>query len=188
MQSTKSKYWLTFLLFAALAVNAFGQKGHSNSAPKSGIPGTFDPKTSVFTPSRAVLASNYDVAASTIFGGKLVFNFTITVSSTLPATDKISCGAAATVVDNGGLGNFIVELATSAATRTGSTATCTTTIPYSWPLATASTDMMSLTYTLTAGGTTVTTVLPNRTSEQGLGRLAIPANGATSTFTVAATI
>ncbi len=179
---------LLLLLFVCLAtLPTLAQASASNKPTGRSIPGTYDPKTSLFTPTPAVVASDANAAAATIFGGKLVFNFTITVSSTLPAADVITCSAGATLIDLGA-GIVILEDATSKATRTGATATCAVTIPYSWGLTTASTDKMSLNYIISGGGTTAATALPSRLSSQGLGNFAIPANGVTSTFTVKATI
>jgi len=151
------------------------------------IAGTFDPTTKLFTPTPAVVASDASTAAAVTFGGKLVFNFTITVTSAIPTADVISCTASADVLD-AGAGNIILEQATVKATRTATAATCTVTIPYSWSLVTGPADKMSLTYIINGTGTTVATALPSRLSSQGLGSFAIPANGTTSTFTVKATI
>ena len=188
MQITKGKLLLALLLLGAFSMSAFAQQRNANGAPTRGIPGTFDPKTRLFTPTPAVVASDASpAAAATIFGGKLVFNATITVASALPATDVITCSADADVVDTGA-GIVFVEEATYKATRTGTTATCTVTIPYSWSLVSASTDRMSLSFVISGTGTTATTALPSRLSSQGLGSFAIPANGTTSTFTLKATI
>jgi len=175
---------LLALLFVSLAsLSTFAQ----TSAASHKIPGTFDPKTSLFAPTPAVMATDASAAAAVTFGGKLVFNFTITVTSAIPTTDVISCTASASVLDLGA-GILILEEAAVKATRTATTATCSVTIPYSWSLVTATTDKMSLTYVINGTGTSATTVLPSRLSSQGLGSFAIPANGTTSTFTVKATI
>ena len=179
---------LLALLFVVVASMSTLAQTSSAQAPVRGIPGTFDPKTSLFTPTPAVMASNNAIgAAATIFGGKLTFNFTITVTSALPATDVITCSASASVLDLT-VGNAIIEQATTKATRSGTTATCAVTIPYSWSLVSAATDMMSLNYVIGGNGATTATALPFRLSSQGLGSFAIPANGTTSTFTVKATI
>src|SRR5882724_6319915 len=180
---------LLALLFVSLAsISTLAQTSSAVQAPTRGIPGTFDPKTSLFTPTPAVMASNDTIAAAAaVFGGKLTFNFTITVTSALPAADVITCTAEASVLDVAA-GNPIIEEAETKATRSGTTATCAVTIPYSWSLTSASTDRMSLSYVIGGTGTTVATALPSRLSSQGLGSFAIPANGTTSTFTVKATI
>ena len=179
------KSLLVLLLVSLAALPALAQSS-KNEVGRS-IPGTFDPKTSLFTPTPAVMAPDPIAAAATIFGGKLVFNFTITVTSVLATTDTITCSASASVLDVASA-NFILESGVVKATRTGATATCTVTIPYSWSLTTASTDKMTLGYVINGGGSTAATLLPTRLSSQSLGSFAIPANGTTSTFTVKATI
>jgi len=128
-------------------------------------------------------------AAATTVTGKLVFTATITVSSTIPAADVISCGAQATVLDTGS-GNSIFETAAVAATRSGSTATCSVTIPYSWNLVTPTADFASLSFSVNVPATPATpaALLPNRVSSQTLGRIPVPPNGTTTTQTLKVTI
>ena len=128
-------------------------------------------------------------AASTTVTGKLVFTTTITLSSTFPAADVIACTGEAILVDLGS-GGEIIETAAVAATRIGTTATCTVTIPYSWNLVTPTTDMVSVGFNINVPATpsTPAALLPNRLSRQGLGSIKVPANGTTTTFTVKATI
>jgi hypothetical protein len=171
--------------FSTLALPALGQR--TVRTPAHGVPGTLDPKTGVFTAFAPAVAQDAETAGltATTFTGKLVLNIAITISSALPTTDTISCEGNATVVDNAvGGGNFLFETGAINATRTGSTATCTVTIPYSWPLVTASSDMMTLTYTVTSNPA----VSPWRNSSQGLGTFKIPASGTTTTLAVKSTI
>ena len=127
-------------------------------------------------------------AASTVTG-KLVFTTTITLSSTFPAADVIACSAQALVLDTGS-GNDIIESTEVAATKSGSTATCTVTIPYSWNLLTPTADFVNLTFSVRVPATpaTAAATLPNRTNTQTLGRIPIPASGTTTTETVKVTI
>ncbi len=81
----------------------------------------------------------------------------------------------------------ITESASVGAKEAG-TVNCTVTIPYSWTLATMSTDRVSLSYSISVAGSTSTTVLPNRNSTHGLGSISVPANGTTTTQTIRATI
>lgn len=162
----------------------------SQSIPAvNGIRGYLDPRTGIFhsmphPPQQDAEAS----APPTTFGGKFVFSFTITISSSLSSTAKIACAATASLEDTSTL-NFIVETAEVLATRSGSTATCTVNIPYSWNLGSSSTDRVSLTYQIIAPvEASATTILPGRMSEQGLGTISVPANGATTTETITATI
>jgi len=121
----------------------------------------------------------------TTFAGKFVVNFTITVSSAIATTDKVACSVNASLSDNivGG-GNFIVEEVEVAGTRSGSTVTCKATLPYSWNLVTPTTDTVSLTYSISSTPGTS----PFRLSSQGIANIKVPANGATTTETVTATI
>jgi hypothetical protein len=62
------------------------------------------------------------------------------------------------------------------------------TIPYSWNLATATSDKVTLTYVLSAPAeATATTAFPQRLSTQTIATIAVPANGKTTDETVTAT-
>jgi hypothetical protein len=179
---------LAFACLFALALPAFGQQ--ADDAITRGIPGYLDPHTGVFklAPSMNVLDADAIAAASTTVGGKIVTAFTINVQSAIPATAKIGCSVQATVLDVA-TANTIFETATVVATRSGTTATCTVTIPYSWTLGSAATDKVILNYLITAPVlASATTALPSRTSSQGMGQIAVPANGVTTNKTVSATI
>jgi hypothetical protein len=158
------------------------------SAPTvSGIRGYLDPRTGIFH-SLAQMTPQDEEPATSTFAGKFVFNFTITISSTISTSVKIACAANATLEDVATT-NFILESAEVTATRSGSTATCTVNIPYSWKLGSAPTDRVTLTYQITAPvEATGTAVLPSRTSQQTVGVISVPANGVTTTETVTATI
>lgn len=160
----------------------------SQSIPAvNGIRGYLDPRTGIFHSMPHPDLQEADAPPPAPFGGKFVFNFTITVSSTLASTAKILCEASATT-DDIGSANLILETAAVTATRSGSTATCTVTIPYSWNLSSASTDKVGLSYQIIAGVPTATTPLATRTSEQSLKTINVPANGATTTEAITATI
>ena len=76
-----------------------------------------------------------------------------------------------------------------AATRSGSTATCTVNIPYSWALGNASTDLVGLDYVIAAFNPTAASFgLPGRDNTHILANTKVPANGTTTTITAAATI
>jgi len=85
-----------------------------------------------------------------------------------------------------GSGNEIIESDTVLATRSGSTATCSPTIPYSWNLASSSCDKESdLSAPAEATGTAV---LPARTGEQlGFASISVPVSGTTTTETLTPT-
>ena len=171
-----------FACFLGLNTNLWSQ-----SIPAvNGIRGYLDPRTGIFHALPVPDLQEADVPPPAATGGKLVFNFTITVSSALASTTKIFCTASATVLE-ATLSEF-AESASVTATRSGSTATCTVTIPYSWNLSTVSTDRVSLSYTIIAGVPTTTIPLATRTSEHSLPPISVPANGATTTATITATI
>ena len=188
----RSVWILTFVFLAVLL--AFSQTATTNRNADPSIVGAFDPVTGAFTPIRASLAPTRGTiaAAATTFGGKLVFTFTINVKSAVPATDKIVCRASALVIDGPittGLTTLTQESAAVAATRSGSTANCTVSIPYSWTLNNGSTDQMSLSYGISTSPAAVGTLsLPSRTSGQGLGNFAIPPDGTTTNFSAKATL
>ena len=167
--------------FLGLNINLWSQ-----SIPEvNGIRGYLDPRTGIFHSMPNPDLQEADVPPPATFGGKFVFNFSITVSSALPSTTKIFCEATASTVDPL---NLITETASVMATRSGSTANCTVTIPYSWNLSSSSTDRVSLLYQVIAGVPSTTTPLATRSSSQSLPQTKVPANGATTTETIAATI
>jgi hypothetical protein len=178
---------LACICFVGLAQPLLGQT--ATASETQGIPGYLDPRTGAFRPTPQVLPDLEEIqAASTTVTGKLVFNFTITVTSTGLSADTVVCGANAELVDAPTTGGIFILESAAVGVKEASTVSCTVTIPYSWTLATMSTDKVTLTYTISVGGTTATTVLPNRTSSRGLGSINVPANGATTTETIKATI
>jgi hypothetical protein len=154
-----------------------------------GILGYLDPKTGAFHLLPALQDS--EPPATTTVTGKIVANFTITVDSTVASTAKIGCEFEATLVDVT-TGNTLLETAASAVTRgSGTTVTCTATIPYSWTLGSASTDKVSLSWGIVSPVTTSASApsgFPFRLSQHSMGTISVPANGATTTETIAATI
>lgn len=181
-----------FSIFSVLLVGLFAMSASlwgQNSATPRGIRGYLDPQTGVFhaLPTPQVEDDDADRTVTTV-GGKFVVNFTITVDSTIASTTKIGCNVEASFADST---NFITEQAGTAVTRgSGTTVTCSVTIPYSWKLSTASTDMVGLTYTITSPTeiSTATLEYPLRISTQSIATIKVPANGATTTETVTATI
>ncbi len=183
----KNRVLNVLLVFACLiaGVPLWGQ----NAAAARGIRGYLDPQ-GVFHTLKPQEAA--EPPALTKFGGTFVVNFTITVAATISASANIECVVTASLIDNltSGTPNFIDETAGVVATRSGSTATCSVSVPYSWALGTASTDMVTLSYTIQAPVeyTTATGALPARGSSVGnLATIKVPANGATTTETVTAT-
>jgi hypothetical protein len=85
---------------------------------------------------------------------------------------------------------YLDEGGTSYATVNGSTATCTVTLPYSWPLASPSTDTVELSYEIQVFSPTAPyDAYDDRYSEHTINRsLPMPANGATTSIDVTTTI
>jgi len=79
-------------------------------------------------------------AATTTATGKLVFTFTVTIDSAIPKNGVLVCTAGASV--EGYTQKAIGIINTPVAGKN----TCTANMPYSWVLATKSTDKISLSY------------------------------------------
>jgi len=160
-----------------------------NASGSSTVPGVLNTRPGSAQPVPMHMVSD---VTTTTRAGKLVFDFTITVDSTFATTTPIYCEVGANLVDDitSGSGREITESAAATATRTGSTAKCTVTIPYSWSLATPSTDMVFLSYTIIAANvsTSSVTAVALRTAGQSLPSIAVPANETTHTQSIAATI
>lgn len=170
--------------------------GQQQAAGSTGILGRLNPRTGSFRPAQRPLIDDAAAEAATDATGKLVFNITITIASTIPAASVITCNAAAYVVDNLNDTTFtflaITKDATVVATRSGSTAQCTVTIPYSWKLITASADTISPSIQIQAldeaTNPAARTVIEG-TLDQDLSDIKVPAAvGATTTETVAVTL
>jgi hypothetical protein len=176
------------ICFALLTQPAWGQFRTQSRA----LPGHLNNGAAKPTPN--AVEDNPDVgqAALTTFGGSFVFKITITIKSTNLGTDTIACTAGVDVIDINST-TFVItgvwdEGAAVAATRSGSTATCTVTIPYSWSLANGSTDTVNLDYGIEVPGSASNPPLPDRFNSHSLPSMHVPANGTTTTVTVAATI
>jgi len=159
----------------------------TNETPQHGIPGYLDPRTGTFKP-MANLASpeESEIEALAPSSGDFAVTFNISVKSSIPSTDTIACTFNASVYETT-TGKDFTDSMTVAATRSGATATCKLTMFYSWPLTSPTTDLVNLTYTVSAGGTG-SAVLPNRESFQTLSSIKVPAVGATTTEIIASTI
>ena len=178
------------LVLAGLAVAAQSAWSQNAEKPKThGILGYFDAKTGAFKPVSKPPTEEEEAAitAASISPttGKFVFNITINVVSALPSTDVIVCGASANVSEFSPI-TTIEEEAEVLATRAGSKATCTVTIPYSWPLTNPAQDMVGMSFSISASGQTTLTLA--RQSVHGLAPSKVPANNATTTMSFNATI
>ncbi len=181
------------ILVLGLAPLGFGQLLSPQRA-HHGTLGYYDPATGLFEALRPAMDGD-EVPATAATTGTLTFSFTITVKSTVPKNAVITCQATAIASDPAG---GFTEEGGAVATGSGATRTCTVVIPYSWNLTTPTKDSISLAtsasmeygYEVTATNGTATLVVPAvlRTSGQPLGVIAVPANGASTTKTVAVTL
>jgi hypothetical protein len=191
IRNTVVRIALALVCLATLALPLAGQQ--AKTAP--GIPGYLDPQTGSFKPAPAALHAVEDNAAAVVYKhGTLVFNFTITVASTLPASSTIYCTGTAETYNYTTNAGMIMETATVTATRNNGTASCKVTIPYSWNEALAG-STVNLSYAINALTSTGTgTVIfatgsgAARSSSQSIGSIPLPAVGATTTETITATI
>jgi hypothetical protein len=158
------------------------------------IPGYLNPKTGTFRPRLTPAATPAATPKYTTYTGTLEFEFTITVDSKIPSGQEVDCEATASLVDiptEGSNENVITEGATAIASVSGTTATCTVKIPYSWSLANAAEDEVSLSYQLAivpASITNETDATPVRRSTQDLAPITVPKTGTTTTKDIDATI
>ncbi len=140
-----AKSILVCVCLLGLAQPVWSQKGNEAAKPTPGILGYLDPKTGAFRPLVQNPVEDEEVEpALAPTTGTFVFNFTITIASKNLGGDTILCSANADTFETTGLS--AEESASVKATVTGSTAKCTVTIPYSWPLKSASSDTVSLSY------------------------------------------
>jgi hypothetical protein len=125
-------------------------------------------------------------AATTPTTGTYTVNFTITIASTVPTTNEIGCTLQLQVT--GDKAGTVVETAGAVATRSGSTATCSVAIPYSWNLTTPTTDKLYLTYSVQSPvNYTKGDPLPSRYGRVNVPASTVPATGSTTTLAVATT-
>jgi hypothetical protein len=160
-----------------------------NAASVPGIQGFLDPKTGIFHSVPSPQAADAEPLVTSTLTGKFVFNFTITVKSTIASTGQIGCLAGASLSDTTNLNN-VAEIAAVAVTRgSGTTVTCSVTVPYSWKLGSPTTDVVHLSYSIGSPlelGTV--SAYPNREGARSLGTIKVPLNGATTTETITATM
>jgi len=159
-----------------------------NTAGTHGLRKYFEPQTRLLIALPQADGAAVEEPATTTFTGTFVFNFTIAVKANIASTAKIQCTAMATLLDVG-TSNEIVEQDTVLAVRSGTTATCSPTISYSWNLASSSSDKVSLGWIITAPSeATGTSALPSRVGEQlSFASISVPANGSTTTETLTPT-
>ncbi|MBV8263145.1 MAG: hypothetical protein JOY87_04895 [Candidatus Eremiobacteraeota bacterium] len=175
----------TIVGLACFALLALVQPVQQGAAAYAFVP----PNRGVAPPPRATNQGSFlqvGPFAGTTFTGKFVYVISITVKSVIPSSDVIACTGTASTSD-ASFTRSITETASVAASRTTGSASCTVTIPYSWTLSTASSDVVNLGYSISAPATG-SAGLPNRFSDQSIAQIHVPANGSTTTETIHATI
>jgi hypothetical protein len=183
-----SKIIIGVVVFALSSQLGWSQEARPSNAHSA--LGILDSATGAFRPGQMADFDSSSLAATNAQTGTIVVNFTITIRSAIPTTTPILCDLSASVTEISGSGvNLIEEDAAVAATRTGSTAKCTVTIPYSWVVLNPVTARLGLAYNLIAAKTTPgTTGLLSRASSGIVALIPIPANGGTTTQTVNAVL
>ena len=194
MQKRSVVFLLEVLMVLAFTPCTFAQLGTQAFTPHRTL-GYYNSDTGLFEPLRPA-EQDAETPAVTPTTGALVFNFTITLKSALPKNAILICTAGADVIETHyttteeGLGIAKLEA--------GNTYSCSVSMPYSWLLATPSTDKIVLSYKaqtyqalqVTAeNGTAVSvTSTAGRASSQSPASIAVPANGAITTETVSITL
>jgi len=177
-----------FLICVCCVVVTPAVWGQAASAPvRPGILGYLDPHTGAFRPVPSAVEDGAEAAALATFGGSITVTLTITVKSTGITT--VTCSAGVSVEDaiTTGVPRIFEESNVVAATGTGSARKCVLTIPYSWSLASQSSDSMSTTYTVS--GSAASNGLPQRSSTLSpLDTRKVPINGTITALTANVTI
>lgn len=162
------------LIGLACVTAASAEEANSSAAPS--IIGFIDPQTGVIKPLMTTTTSPEIAAASVLVTGELKITGTVMIiSPSIGATTPVICGATAVVATDAN--GPITESATSPATRSGATATCTVLIPYEWLLQSAATDRVVLSVSVSAASTS------QRVHTRQLASFIVPANGTTTSFT-----
>jgi hypothetical protein len=183
------KTFLVLAFVSILAGTAWSQDANTESRPEF-PPGHLISRT---TPAGPILQATVSPGAVAATKGKIITQFTITVSSAIPAATPIHCAVFANVTEQNSvtfqISNEIQDSATVNATRNGGTAKCTVIIPYSWFLLSADSDQAQLSYEIEAAtGATKGGTVFNRKSSQIFDIISVPASGVTTTETVQASI
>ena len=162
------------------------------STTNHGILGYLDPNTGAFRPIPPAAQDDAERGAATTFTGTI--NLTITITLKTAGLTNVGCSMNVNVTDESGTASptFYNEFDNVPATGSGTTRTCSLSIPYSWALATQPSDTMTIDYGANGNiqhSTGTTVFITNRnTNRNPLTVLKVPANGATTTLTAAATL
>jgi hypothetical protein len=148
MKPMKVLFAVTCLL--GLVASGFAQNVETRK--KTGVFGYLDPKTGLFHSLARTPLSAEEAASITPTTGTFVFTVTITISKTLPKAAVIECDVFGGVEDSI-TGTYSNEEVVTA-TRSGTTATCKLTMPYSWDLGDPAKDTVDLDLGVSASYTT----------------------------------
>lgn len=187
MKTTKFLFAIACLL--ALAASCFAQDATPGATTKN-APGIRAARAAALRALKAhdVNAADLPPATTTPTTGKFVFNIKIDVNPGLPTTAKIGCSASLATADTATADAFEND-GVAVATRSGSTATCSITVPYGWFLATPTKDEVGIGVVIESEtGTLGTPPYQVGTSTQELILTAVPANGATTTENITTSI
>jgi hypothetical protein len=194
MQKKSVVVSMALVLCLGLAPFGFAQLENPLS-PSHRTLGYFNSDTGLFEPLHPGL-QDPELLTATPTTGTLVFNFTITLKSTIPAHGIVLCNASGDVIET----NFSAAEAGLGIAHlvSGNTYSCSVSMPYSWLLNTPSTDKIILAYkaqifiglqvTATNGTGTSVTGGASRASSQTTASIPVPANGATTTENVSVTL
>ena len=194
MQKRSVIFSLLVVLVLVCAPLGYAQLEAQPAGPHR-IPGFYHPDTGIFEPVHSSM-QDAETQAVTPTTGTLVFNFTITLKSALPKNAILICTAQGAVIETSfsttedGLGIATLE--------SGSTYTCSVSMPYSWMLNTPTTDKIIVSYkaeifealqvTATNGTTISVTSTAGRASSQTTADIKVPASGAVTTESVSLTL
>ena len=152
------------------------------------VPGFYNPKTHTF---QVKIQPQVDpeAAAPKVYTGTLSYDVTVKLVTPVASGQELVCSATALVEDVGGTG-YYEETASTTAKVSGSTATCTVLIPYSWSLADGATDTVGISYSLEILPTTSSAALAftSRDHTSELAPIKVPATGTTTAIPISATI
>ncbi len=189
-----TKQFIRVLAFTAVALSLSGAAIAQLSKPDQPPAGVYHPKTHTFAarPHRLVVA---EAVSPVTYTGTFKFVFTVKLVTPVASGEELVCYAGAGVDDydtsTDVYYNYYDEDAAAVAKVTGSTATCTVSIPYSWLLEYASTDTVGYSYELEIVPTSTSSSLIDygyRLHESLLPSSKVPATGATTTIAVSATL
>lgn len=186
------KHFSYILTLACIAAASLSVSAQSTART---LPGHLGNQSADSNLQRSVGDENLSAAVSTTYTGTIQLTISAHLVTPVPSGGAVICSLGASVIDistTGTIDNEVSEEAETKATVSGSTATCLVKIPYSWYLPNVSHDTVSLGYSISIIGSTtsVTGVLTRSSSGliPGAPSIKVPANGATTSFTVSTTL